>query len=407
VSERGFVHGGRRFEYATVGRRALAALLDNLVWVVGIGLFVPGELFEDNETAAAILVLALLTAWFNYFAICEWRLGQTIGKNATGITVLREDGARMSWNAAAIRNVLRIVDLPLAALGIGLLMMERSPRRQRLGDRLARTLVVREAEDAQPSLPEQRPEAVGEEPPEAEAPVPDSSPSFPFATWGPRRAVAGGLIGLAAGALFAPLLILPFDPDLATDDPTVGGLLAAQALLEICLVGAALWVAVGADGPSVGLREALGRLGIRAFRASAFKWLGLAMLVYYALTIAYGVLIIEPEQEDVARDLGLDTGVAAAIGAVVLIAIVAPIAEELFFRGMLFGGLRKRLSPLLAALISGAVFGAVHAATGVSAIPPLILFGVVLALLYERTGSLVPGIIGHVLNNGLALSLTA
>ena len=83
--------------------------------------------------------------------------------------------------------------------------------------------------------------------------------------------------------------------------------------------------------------------------------------------------------------------------------VIAPICEETFFRGMLFGGLRRRMPPIPAALISGLVFGGLHAATGVSAIPVLVVFGVVLALVYERTRSLVPGMILHAFNNTLAL----
>jgi membrane protease YdiL (CAAX protease family) len=56
-----------------------------------------------------------------------------------------------------------------------------------------------------------------------------------------------------------------------------------------------------------------------------------------------------------------------------------------------------------AALVSGVVFGALHALTGVSAVPPLIVFGLILALLYEKTGSIVPCILLHMLNNSVAL----
>ena len=83
--------------------------------------------------------------------------------------------------------------------------------------------------------------------------------------------------------------------------------------------------------------------------------------------------------------------------------IAAPVSEEVCFRGMLFGGLRERLPRLAAALISGLVFGGLHALTGVTAVPPLIVFGFLLALLYEKTGSIVPGILLHMLNNSVAL----
>ena len=83
--------------------------------------------------------------------------------------------------------------------------------------------------------------------------------------------------------------------------------------------------------------------------------------------------------------------------------IAAPICEEVCFRGMLFGGLREKLPRIGAALLSGLIFGGLHAITGISAVPPLILFGFLLALLYEKTGSIVPGILLHMLNNSVAL----
>jgi len=123
------------------------------------------------------------------------------------------------------------------------------------------------------------------------------------------------------------------------------------------------------------------------------------------VAIAYALLVVQPEQEDIARSLGLGSGVLTTLLAVFLIAIAAPVSEELFFRGMLFGGLRRSMGRMPAAAVSALVFGALHATTGVTAVPPLIVFGFVLALLYERTGSLLPGMLGHAINNALALAL--
>ena len=55
-----------------------------------------------------------------------------------------------------------------------------------------------------------------------------------------------------------------------------------------------------------------------------------------------------------------------------------------------------------AALIVGVVFGAIHAGTGISAVPALVLFGVILCLLREQTGSLYPCIALHAVNNAVA-----
>jgi membrane protease YdiL (CAAX protease family) len=56
-----------------------------------------------------------------------------------------------------------------------------------------------------------------------------------------------------------------------------------------------------------------------------------------------------------------------------------------------------------AALAAGVVFGAQHAFSGLSAVPPLIALGFIFCLLYEKTGSIVPGILLHMLNNSVAL----
>jgi membrane protease YdiL (CAAX protease family)/uncharacterized RDD family membrane protein YckC len=432
-------------EYASFARRFGAALLDSLFWIIVIGLFNPFDA-GDNETAAAIYGLVMLSAWFNYFAFCEWRWGQTIGKNATGIRVLPLEGGRLAWQAAAVRNLLRLIDLPLALVGIDYLIVRGSPRHQRLGDRAAKTIVVRQRDEAkgQTSTPPpygtapaseifgEAAEALAKHPAAGAGPEPAGSPreatspatasppgmpvprrsaaantsswtavGFPYATWDLRRTVLGLLIGLLVGGLFAPLLVVPFDPDL----DSTGALLAAQTLLTVTLIGVAVGVASG-EG-KIEIRRDLSVLGLRGPRPSAFGWMALALFSYYVFAVLYGALIIEPDQEDIARDLGLDAGVLAAIPVVLLIAVAAPIAEEIFFRGMLFGGLRRRLPTLLAAAISALVFGALHAATGITAVPPLIAFGFVLALLYERTGSLTPCIAAHALNNALALAVTS
>ena len=104
-----------------------------------------------------------------------------------------------------------------------------------------------------------------------------------------------------------------------------------------------------------------------------------------------------PEQDDIADFFG-------PIGfQILLIVFAASISEEICFRGMLYGGLRTDMGPIPAAVISGIIFGGLHALTGLSAVPVLIALGITLALLFEQTGSIVPGIILHSVNNSLAL----
>lgn len=143
--------------------------------------------------------------------------------------------------------------------------------------------------------------------------------------------------------------------------------------------------------------EILRRLGVRRFDRSALKWMAAAVGAYLLFAFLYVLLIVEPEQEDIAEAFG------PVPLQVLLIVFAAPVSEEICFRGMLYGGLREKLPRFGAALIAGLVFGALHAVTGVTAVPPLIAFGFVLCLLYEKTGSIVPGILLHMLNNSVAL----
>jgi membrane protease YdiL (CAAX protease family) len=145
------------------------------------------------------------------------------------------------------------------------------------------------------------------------------------------------------------------------------------------------------------MREILARLGVRAFRLSALKWMAATVVAYLVFANLYSLLVVTPEQEDIAKGFG------AIPVQVLLIVVLAPISEEVCFRGMLFGGLREKMPRIAAALLSGVIFGGLHALTGVSAVPPLIVFGFLLALLYEKTGSVVPAVVLHVLNNSVAL----
>lgn len=154
---------------------------------------------------------------------------------------------------------------------------------------------------------------------------------------------------------------------------------------------------IAAQRGAATMREILGRLGVRRFELSAFKWMGAAIGAYLLFAFAYSLLIVVPEQEDIAEGFG------SIPVQILLIAIAAPISEEICFRGMLYAGLREKLPKYGAALLAGLLFGGLHALTGITAVPPLIAFGFVLCLLYEKTGSIVPCILLHMLNNSVAL----
>jgi uncharacterized RDD family membrane protein YckC len=89
---------------------------------------------------AMILVMA---TWVLYGIILETWKGQTVGKMVMGIIVVKENGEPCDFFAALLRNVFRIIDsLPTLYL-IGFIVIALTEKKQRLGDRLAGTIVVK------------------------------------------------------------------------------------------------------------------------------------------------------------------------------------------------------------------------------------------------------------------------
>ena len=89
--------------------------------------------------------------------------------------------------------------------------------------------------------------------------------------------------------------------------------------------------------------------------------------------------------------------------ALLLLSVEVPLAEETFFRGFVYGWMRRHLNVPAAAVLSGCFFAAAHVGWGTSTeeilFLPLALLGILLALLYEYSGSLLPGAIVHGLFN--------
>jgi membrane protease YdiL (CAAX protease family) len=96
-------------------------------------------------------------------------------------------------------------------------------------------------------------------------------------------------------------------------------------------------------------------------------------------------------------------GIGQVVFAVAVIA-GAPLFEELFFRGLLLGALRRRLADWPAIVVCGALFGLAHGSgTEAAALPALMAFGAVLSYLAVRAGRLGPGIVAHMAFNALTV----
>ena len=131
-----------------------------------------------------------------------------------------------------------------------------------------------------------------------------------------------------------------------------------------------------------------------------------------AAAVVIGGLVVQISYLTVLEAVGIDTagatsstfieeGKAVLILLALLALLIAPVCEELFFRGFVFGGLTNRFGFWKAAVMSALLFGLVHVEP--IKIFPLFILGLLLAGAYYRTRSLWSSALAHFLNNGIAL----
>jgi uncharacterized RDD family membrane protein YckC len=145
--------GWSSLENAGIPLRFVAVALDTVLvflpLVVVAGLL-SGGAYENHVSGQtnvgtdlsgrALLFLTLLS--FGYYIVCESATGATLGKRLVGIRVVGEDGEPVTFGAAVVRNLVRVVDA-LFFYFVGFISAILSTRGQRLGDRAAHTIVVR------------------------------------------------------------------------------------------------------------------------------------------------------------------------------------------------------------------------------------------------------------------------
>src|SRR5215210_6590797 len=220
--------------------------------------------------------------------------------------------------------------------------------------------------------------------------------------WAPLAAMVGAFVVATIAYLLIAAAVEAGGGDVSTGGPP-GLVISATLVQDVALIAAALlfaslW-ASGLTPASFGLR--------RVAIGPAIGWTALTFVAFWILTAIYIALVGQPDQQELTRDLREEGSVAALIGYGVLLAFVAPLAEELFFRGFLFGVLRERIGVAWGALATGVVFGLVHVAgSPIETVGVLIILGVLLCLLFVRTGSLLPCIALHAINNAISFAAT-
>jgi uncharacterized protein len=211
------------------------------------------------------------------------------------------------------------------------------------------------------------------------------------ARWRPTSAVTAVLIGLLAGQAVAVALV-------ATSGDA-GGILALGLVVSDLILLASV-VAVAARGAE--------RLGAATFGVRRTDWgpavgWGAALLVAGFAVQGLLALIFGVQGGDSSTvHFTAGTAVLVALG----VAVTAPLAEEIAFRGYLFPALTRWRGPWIAATVTALLFGAAHfAALPAAMLPGAAFFGFGARLLFWFTGSLLPGVAVHSLNNALALTV--
>lgn len=212
----------------------------------------------------------------------------------------------------------------------------------------------------------------------------------------------GGFVAAQVVIVFLVVLWLLFGGDPEVDTWFT---VFASAVNAVVLVSAAVFIA-RMSGP-VTTRD----FGL--LRAPFWRTVGksLAIMASYFVILAIYSELVNLTPDDAPEQLGADTGWLGMLGFALLVAIVAPIAEEVFFRGMVFRSLMNGIGLWPAAVVSGVLFGAVHIDSfdedRLLQVVPLAVLGVAFAVLYIWAGTLYAPIALHATNNALAVLVFA
>jgi hypothetical protein len=228
-------------------------------------------------------------------------------------------------------------------------------------------------------------------------------------TWSWRDLVLGAILAIGTFLVLGAAIVITAQSIWGEDSlETMVAEAVTVLLLDVVLIASVLFVIrrKGADWPNLGFRRPRPAILMH----SNGPWVGLAGIIvvgyfaaiaavqFYTLAaelLGLDVLLPDPQLEDDSFDHNL---VVVILGLGVVLG--APIAEEIFFRGFFFAGMRRYLNMPLAGLLSGVVFSAAHGQVGL--VLPFALVGLVLAYAYERSGTLLAPIGIHFVFNAVS-----
>jgi membrane protease YdiL (CAAX protease family) len=250
-----------------------------------------------------------------------------------------------------------------------------------------------------PGSPPSRPEL-----PEG-APVPPEGqlPSLGVPVWSPFLAVLAAFALVLTAQILVVIGVELAGGDIEnvteSDAATIGFTVVLDVALVACTVAVVTWLGSRPTAAAFGLRMPEWR--------SALGWTLAAYATFWVVAIVVGIAFGEPEEQDIVVDLKAEDSVLVLTGFAVMTCVLAPLAEEFFFRGFLLRVLHERTNAVIAVLITGIAFGLVHLPSGdwIGTIV-LSLFGMALCVLFILTSSLVPCIMLHAFHNSISFGFT-
>jgi CAAX protease family protein len=244
---------------------------------------------------------------------------------------------------------------------------------------------------------------VGEEPdvlsggPPALGPPPNDWPA-----WTGLAALVGALVLAAVGGLIVDIPAIVLGVKISSEHTPPGIELADTVVQDVVFVlTAVLFAQIG------GRTVRSWQFGLRPTPVRRATGLVLLLiLAFLGFSAIWAAVLDETTKEKLLEQLGAnETTLLLALSAL-LTTVIAPICEEILFRGYIFAALAKWKGWLPAAAITGILFGGVHAGSAPAIdLAPLAVLGFLLCVLYRRTGSLYPCIVAHSLNNSLAFGV--
>lgn len=209
---------------------------------------------------------------------------------------------------------------------------------------------------------------------------------------------AGDVLIVVAMYVFGAMLIehVATQPTTMLDTLVNGGVLSLGAMLA-----AIAWLqSRGADAAALGFASP----GVgRTLRLAAA---GVALVQFPLLMLAAALNAVVPYEHPILEFLDTARGPTAALVVVAAAVVIAPLAEEFFFRRVLQGWLEMRFAahPGVAVALSSVAFAAAHHGQGLAFLP-LFPLALVLGVITERTGSILPAVVLHAMFNAVSVFL--